>query len=111
MSHVKIVKMRTCTIPSPPVETNVGMWCIQLAGSNGKRQEAWDFTRGNEHVIHLSFYQSLTKYLHSADELRSTDWYRTLTPNRKETCSIFSLRFFTLMSCGVTPLLIFNYSP
>jgi len=41
---------------------------------------------------------------------RSTNWYRTLTPNRKENFFIFSLPFFTLMSCGVTPLLIFNYS-
>jgi len=55
----------------------------------------------------------------SADELskgmlypyRSTDCYRTHSPNRKSNCFISSLTYITLMSCDITPLLIFNYSP
>jgi len=44
---------------------------------------------------------------------RSQNWYRTLTRYHlaNNTCFIFSLPFFTLMSRGVTALLIFNYSP
>jgi hypothetical protein len=43
---------------------------------------------------------------------RSQDWYRTLNRYHfaKNTYFIFSLPFLTLMSCGVTLLLIFNYS-